>query len=67
MGAVVILLNMLMYIPSLTLLSVKLLGAHGVWHEMMIMVTIIHPTVARRSMFGVLALYVGIIMAKVTP
>jgi hypothetical protein len=34
---------------------------------MMVTVTIIHHMVARGSMFGVLALYVGIVMARVTP
>jgi uncharacterized membrane protein (DUF485 family) len=56
-----------MYRPSLTILYVKLLGARGVWHEMMVTVIIIHHTVARGSMFGVLALYMGIVMARVTP
>jgi len=63
MGSVIILTIMLMYKPSFTPWSIRLLGARGVWHGMMVTVIGVHLTVARKRTFGVPTLYMGITMA----
>jgi hypothetical protein len=62
MGAVDIPKCMLICKSSLNLLFVALLGAWGVWYGMIVMVTSVHLTVARESIFGVPALYMDIAM-----
>ena len=63
MGSVIILTIMLMYKSSFSPLSVRLLGARGVWHGTMVTVIGVHLIVARRRTFGVPTLYMGITMA----
>lgn len=62
MGVINIPLGMLMHKLSLSFSSVGLLGAQRAWHKMIVIVTIIHPIVARGSTFGVFIMYMGVAM-----
>ena len=55
-------LGMLMNKLSLSFLFVGLLGAQRAWHKTIVIVTIIHPIVARGSTFGVFIICMSVAM-----
>lgn len=67
MRVVVILLGIFIYRPSLSPLSVRLLGAYRVWYGTTVIVIGVLLMIARKSTIDIPALYMSIIMAQTTP